>query len=346
MTNPDINYGSDRNGLVWGYYFAPGAPPRDIGCDEAQSVLGGDGEGRGGFAWLHFSLANSASERWVRQHVSPPDDFIPSLHEAAASTRLELDGDDLIATMHDVLFEFAFDPGHLSTVGLFVRRNLVISMRLRPLRSVDRLRADVRAGTTFASPVELLAQLLQDQARVLVDITRQATRRVDVIEDNLLKQRVAVSRSELGTLRRLLVRLQRLLAPEPGALFRLLARPPEWIHEDDVGRLREAAEELAAAVTDCAALVERARLIQEELGAYLSETTNRTLFLLTWVTVLALPFNVIGSLLGMNVGGVPFSNAPHGFVVIVLFVAVLTAIAVKVVRRAGWFRDTQVEAGR
>lgn len=346
MTNPDLTYGSDRNGLVWAYHFSPGAPPREIGAEQAESFLAAEGEGSEGFVWLHFSLANSASERWVRQHVSPPEDFIPSLHEAAASTRLELDGDDLIATMHDVLFEFAFDPGHLSTVGLFVRRRVVVSLRLRPLRSVDRLRADVRAGATFESPVELLSQLLQDQARVLVDIARQATRRVDVIEDNLLRQRVAVSRSELGTLRRLLVRLQRLLAPEPAALFRLLGRPPEWIHEGDVGRLREAAEELAAAVTDCAALVERARLIQEELGAYLSETTNRTLFLLTWVTVLALPFNVIGSLFGMNVGGIPFGSAAHGFVVIVVLVAALTAIAVRLVRRAGWFRDTQVEAGR
>ena len=35
-------------------------------------------------------------------------------------------------------------------------------------------------------------------------------------------------------------RLQRLLAPEPAALFRLLQRPPAWMAEDDAQELRDA----------------------------------------------------------------------------------------------------------
>ena len=35
----------------------------------------------------------------------------------------------------------------------------------------------------------------------------------------------------------MLVRLQRLLAPEPAALFRLLNRPPSWIADADVHRM-------------------------------------------------------------------------------------------------------------
>jgi hypothetical protein len=45
------------------------------------------------------------------------------------------------------------------------------------------------------------------------------------MEEQLLAKRVSVSRSELGSLRRMLVRLQRLLAPEPAAFFRLLTSP-------------------------------------------------------------------------------------------------------------------------
>jgi zinc transporter len=339
MSGTEVNYGSDRNGLVWGYVFAPDVAAREVDSDEAARVLAAPAEHQHSFLWLHFSLSNAASERWVREHVAPPSDFFTSLQEGIGSTRLEQDGDALVATLHDVLFEFAFDPAHLSTVGLFVGPRVMVSIRLRPLRSIDRLRAEVRGGATFGSPIELLAQLLRDQANVLVDIARQATKRVDSVEDNLLRRRVSLSRSELSALRRLLVRLQRLLAPEPAALFRLLGRPPEWIAGDDVGRLREAAEEFSAAVSDCAALVERARLIQEELGAFLTEGTNRTLFLLTVVTVLTLPFNVVGALLGMNVGGIPFADSAHGFAVIVVLVAALTGGAVFLVRRGGWFQD-------
>jgi zinc transporter len=104
------------------------------------------------------------------------------------------------------------------------------------------------------APADLLRHLLRDQANVLVEIGRQSTARVDAIEDNLLKSRITVSRPELSSLRRVLVRLQRLLAPEPAALFRLLSRPPGWIGEADLQDLRQSAEEFSASVADSAAL--------------------------------------------------------------------------------------------
>ena len=131
----------------------------------------------------------------------------------------------------------------------------------------------------------------------------------------------------LGSLRRVLVRLQRLLAPEPAALFRLLNRPPAWLTEDDVLDLRQAAEEFNTTVADSAALVERIRLLQEELAALISEQNNKILFVLTVVTVLALPFNIVGGLFGMNVGGIPFAEDGHGFATIIAFVALGTGIA-------------------
>lgn len=333
MAIADPTYGSDPTGLVWGFAFAPGQRPRQIDSDAAAQILAAGDVEPGSFLWLHFSLSNVASERFVTEHAAPPEEFLSSLHEGVGSTRLEQYDDALVAILHDVFFEFALDPDQVATVGLLVRPRYLISLRLRPLRSIDRLRAVVRDGETFRSSVDLLAHLLRDQAGVLVEIVRQVTARVDAIEDGLLRRQVRGSRSELGSLRRVLVRLQRLLAPEPPALFRLLARPPRWISEDDVLDLRQSAEEFATAVADCAALVERMRLIQEELATLISEGTNRILFVLTIVTVLALPFNVVGSLLGMNVGGIPFANSPIGFTVIVLFVVVSTTVAWQIFRR-------------
>jgi zinc transporter len=203
---------------------------------------------------------------------------------------------------------------------------VLVSARLRPLRSVDQLRAAVRAGEVFRSPVALLAHLLRDQVSVLVDILRQATQRVDHIEDRLLANRISASRAELGSLRRVLVRLQRLLAPEPAALFRLLNQPPGWIAPEDRQDLQQSAEEFAAAVSDAVALVERVKLIQEELVALVNEQTNHTLFVLTMVTVLALPINLVAGLFGMNVGGMPLAEHRHGFLIVVAILLLVTIV--------------------
>jgi zinc transporter len=47
---------------------------------------------------------------------------------------------------------------------------------------------------------------------------------------------------------------------------------------------------------------------------------------LTFVTVLALPINVVAGLLGMNVGGIPLANHQHGFFFIVGLLALTTAL--------------------
>jgi zinc transporter len=175
----------------------------------------------------------------------------------------------------------------------------------------------VKAGETFRSPAELLAHLLRDQADVLVQIVRHATREVDAIEDKIMASVAGVNRAKLGSLRRVLVRLRHLLAPEPAALCRLLNRPPSWITARDLEDLRQSAEELAVAVSETAAPVERIRLIQEEMLALVNEHTNRTLFVLTVVTVLSLPLTIVPGLFGMNVGGIPFSQHHIGFWLVV-----------------------------
>ncbi|BAU65897.1 CorA Metal Ion (Mg2+/Co2+) transporter [Stanieria sp. NIES-3757] len=328
MLKIDSTYGSDQNGLVWGYRFMPCQPGESITAEAATEFLTlPDSADSKGFVWLHFSLSNSASELWLQRNLNLPEPFYDTLHDEVGSTRLEQDADSLIAVIYDVLFDFAFDASAAATASLFIQPRLLVSVRLRPLRSIDRLRAAVRTGRVFRSTIELLAHLLHEQADVLVDILRQSTLRVDRIEDKLMANRITISRIELGSLRRVLIRLQRLLAPEPAALFRLLNRPPEWISEADLQDLQQAAEEFSAAVGDAAALIERVKLLQEELTAQVNEQTNRTLFVLTVVTVLALPINLVAGLFGMNVGGIPLTDNHYGFFAIVGILSILTLLS-------------------
>jgi zinc transporter len=146
------------------------------------------------------------------------------------------------------------------------------------------------------------------------------------MEQRLLAKRISVSRGELASLRRMLVRLQRLLAPEPAAFFRLLSRPPDWIAEEELQNLQKAAEKFSTAISDTAALVERVKQLQEELAALVNAQTNRILFVLTIVTVLALPINLVAGLFGMNVGGIPLGQHRYGFFFVVGPLLILTTL--------------------
>ena len=318
--------GSEQAGPIWGYHLVPNQPARSIASEQAIAFLTAPGPPPPDeFLWLHFSLSNVGSEPWLQRYLTLPDTFYESLRSDIDATHLEQDGDALVARIHDVLFDFTFDAP-VATTSLCVKPRALVSAHLRPWRSIDKIRAAVDAGQVFHSPIEILARLLRDQASVLVDIVRESKKRVGPMEKQLLAKRVSVSRSELGSLRWMLVRLQRLLAPEPAAFFRLLSRPPDWIKEEELQNLQQSAEKFSTAISDTAALVERVKQLQEELAAFVNEQTNRTLFLLTFVTVIALPINLVAGLFGMNVGGIPLAQHPYGFFMVVSPLLVLTAL--------------------
>jgi len=327
VQNTEPTSGPEHDGPIWGYHFVPNQPARSITSEDAVRFLfltAPSPDQPNEFLWLHFSLSNAASEPWLRRYLTLPDAFYESLQSDIDATHLEQDGDALVARVHDVLFDFTFDVP-VATTTLCVKPRVLVSAHIRPWRSIDQLRAAVQGGQVFHSAIEILARLLRDQANVLVDIVRKAKKRVGPMEEQLLAEHVSVSRSELGTLRRMLVRLQRLLAPEPAAFFRLLSRPPDWISQDELQNLQQAAEKFSTAISDTAALVERVKQLQEELAALVSEQTNRTLFVLTMVTVLALPINLVAGLFGMNVGGIPLNQYPYGFFLVLGPLLILTA---------------------
>jgi zinc transporter len=233
----------------------------------------------------------------------------------------------LIAVVNDVLHGFSFDPSEIATLWVSVTPTLVVSARRKPLRSVDHLRLAVEQGALIRTPIELLTHLLRDQADVLIDIVRSTIAKVDQIEDAFLSARLDPQRGNLGALRRVLVRLQRLMAPEPGALFRLLQRPPAWMTEADVQDLRQSSEEFSAVLLDMTSLQERIKLLQEEIAAMINEKNSQSLYTLTIVTVLAVPVNIIAGLFGMNVSGIPLASHPQGFWLVVAVVVVMIAAA-------------------
>lgn len=323
VQTPLSPYGADENGLVCGYRFVPGRPAQPLGSSaEALPLLAAGGPG---FVWLHFNLSHTGAQPWLRRHGRLGENFFEAQADGSRSTRIERDGDSLFAVINDVTFDFTFDASDVATLWVAVGETLVVTARRHPLRSVDRLRMAVKRGETLASSVSLLDHLLRDQADELQRIVRRATDRIDEIEDELLAGRHGHS-TELARLRRLAVRLQRLLAPEPSALARTLARPPAWVAADDLQHLHRAAEEFALVLRDIGALNERLKLMQDAEATHVAEENNRSLFTLTMVTVLALPINLIAGLLGMNVGGIPLADAPHGFWVMLAVIALMTGL--------------------
>jgi zinc transporter len=334
--------------LRHGYLFAQDGSGRHVDAPTAldwlrrEAPVGESPPGRaapspapegGEFLWLHCHEFPSASDGWAELHLEVPERFGHVLKDGSRSTRIAHVRQSLIAVINDVEYDFERKaPPEVATLWVNVSARCLLSVRSQPLRSVDELRLEIEAGRRFHSPMALLIHLLQKQADVLFGIFRNAAVNANLVDDALRAGRLP-RRSSLGGVRRDLVRLRRLLAPEPAALFRLVSRPPQWVRDDDAQALRQSAEDFSVAVRDMAGLQERIKLLEEEIADSVGERTNRNVLILTAVTVIALPVNVLAALFGMNIGGLPLRNSAHGFLIVAVLATLLTGIAIWLIRR-------------
>jgi zinc transporter len=319
------------DGLICGYRFAPGQGGQELpSARHGLELLPGL---EGSFVWLHFNLSHAGAQRWLRENLPPGMRFLEEIDGGSRSARIDRDGEALLAVLNDVTYDFQYEAREVETLWMSVGARLVVSARLRPLRAVDQLRGDVRRGAVVDNSIDLLDRLLQTQADELQAIVRKAGERLDDIEDAVLAGSHRPHARELARLRRLMVRLQRLLTPEPAALARVISRPPAWMGPADLPHLVQANEEFTLVLRDIAALQERVRLVQDECATRLNEENGRSLFTLTMVTVLALPINLVSGLFGMNVGGIPLAEHPAGFWLMVTFIATVTLLIARQVWR-------------
>ncbi|MCF5826823.1 CorA family divalent cation transporter, partial [Pseudomonas syringae] len=143
---------SDLFGLLYGFRFRHGESGQEIGATAALDYLQNPPD-ENDFIWLHLNLSHAACERWMKTTLDLPEEFFEALHEGSRSTRIEHVDATLLAVVNDVVFDFNRLSTDISTLWVCARQRLLITARLQPLRSVDKLRSAVKHGEQFDSPI-------------------------------------------------------------------------------------------------------------------------------------------------------------------------------------------------
>lgn len=314
----------DSAGLVCGFRLRSSEPVESLVCPASEWLAGDDP------VWLHFNLADTRAQRWIAECPGLPKDARERLLSEDRHIGLHPAGNGLAGAMGDVHFEFETDPEQVGVLRIYVDENRIITGRLHPLKIVDQVRRELLAGATIPTPMLILVRHVEELADLLDTVATGQADFVDEIEDHLLKNRGLQDGGELGRVRRLLARLRRQVTSQRQALSYLANRPPRWCTEPDVEMLRRAVERIEGVSQDLEATQERSRLVQEEISNCLNEATNRNLYVLSIITAIFLPITLVTGIFGMNVGGLPWLEHPHGFLWVMTAMA-LTALGTLVV---------------
>ncbi len=300
----------DYHGLLCGFLLQPQAPAQRLEWDEVTEVFGIPGSA----VWLHFNLIDTRSRDWIANCERIPQVAKDLLLAIDPHIQLEVVDDSFMGVIGDLYYEFQADPDSLGLLRIYVDPGCMISVRTKPLKAIDRLRRDLYEGESIESPMDLMVHLLKLLDDMFDRIVTDLREVVEDMEDRILKENFYADRRELSRVRRLLAQLRRHLNANRQMLTsRLIPHLPSWCSETEESELRRDLDRLSAVAQDLDLVQERARLVQEEMASRLQETVNRNLYILSIVTTIFLPITLIAGIFGMNVGGLPWTQDPLGF---------------------------------
>ncbi|HET8710062.1 MAG TPA: CorA family divalent cation transporter [Spongiibacteraceae bacterium] len=283
--------------------------------------------------WLHFNLADTRATNWIATCEAIPPDARDLLLDHEEQARHEVADNGIALVIGDLHHDFSGDPEGLGTLRLYIDKHLLITGRRHPLKAVDELRREMSSGLEVATTGDLFARLIELLAAAFQRVVKDQADIVDDVEDQILAGNVRDQGAELGRVRRLLTRLRRHVNGERHALAQGLARVHRWAGSADTTELRQAVERLDGTAQDLELVQERSRLMQEEIAGRLGEATNRNLYLLSVLTTVLLPINLITGIFGMNTPGLPWTDNQNGFWHAVICMLIGIAISLAFLRR-------------
>ncbi|RWX77188.1 transporter [Neorhizobium lilium] len=322
-------------GLVWAYRFQRG--PANCVALPAEPSLS-DLEVEDGFLWLHLNLADMRVANFLESLPELPPEVIVALTTHDTHAALTLDEQSIYGTLVDFQRDFDHDTRDIGWLHFFVSESIIITTRLQPLRSVDRVRSAVeKNGGRYRRPVDLFETLVAEFQRTMITLVMEFTEELNLIEDYVYDNAPRDERRRLAPVRRTVVRLHRHLRTVLTLMRRAAAADDDEMpagFEDVAGRL---ISRLEAVDHDVYALQERARLLHEEIDSKLSSETNRHLYILSIMTAFLLPPSLVTGFFGMNTEALPFAHTAHGTAYALGFMVLSVAVAWWLLRRTGIF---------
>lgn len=290
-----------RPGLVWGFDLSGGAsrPTEDCSFDED------------GFRWIHLSLAHQGTASWISRLEALPEDVREMLLSSDSHQHALVDGGVVGCVLHD--FERDFEQSDSSRIGVLrfaLAPSLMVTARLHPIRSADLMRQKLAKIAGIEEPAEALDLLASTIVEGVSAVVRDLGLDVQRAEDAFLDGRNPPTARGLIGIRRRHAQVHRML-DGMRAVFRRLEED-EDLPEALLATVEKLSQRIQSLDGDALGVQRQLRQLREEIDIQVDQRTNQNLYILSIMTALLLPATFITGLFGMNTGGLPWAQSPHG----------------------------------
>ncbi len=170
------------------------------------------------------------------------------------------------------------------------------------------------SGRRFPSPVSFFDAIIDQFADAIDRLSERLGDELDGVENKVLHDEIDGERLHIGRIRLQAIGVRRQLTQLRSLFDRLEPRMEDEVRPVAVA-MRSLAQKFDTLDQEIGSIYERARLLQDEIAARMSDITNRRLFTLSVLTACLMPATLVTGFFGMNTKDMPFQNTDFGHVV-------------------------------
>ena len=256
-----------------------------------------------GLLWVDFEAVPKAeTEPLLRKtfdfHPLAIDDALNESHVP----KLDDWGHYLYIVLHTVVFDQQEEDVDTLELDIFVGKNYLVTHHDQPIEAVNRVWAAIQRDDRFLKngADHLLYRLMDEIITSFMPVVEQLDLSLDKIEDEIFGKYASGTLEKLFSIKRSVLYLRRILAPQREVLNKLARDKIEAIDESDRIYFRDVYDHLVRMYD----ITESVRdLVSGALDSYLSVVNNRlndVMKTLTIITTLFMPISFIASFFGMN----------------------------------------------
>lgn len=264
--------------------------------------------------WTIYAFADARARRDIESDETIPEIVKQSLLTAEEYYSVDFDGEWLFGSIPDLVHQTYSATETLGHLRFAFSNSRLITGRRRPLQSLENVRVGLEKGKIdLLRPLDFINELISSLTSALYKKIGEATALLDSIEVRVVGDGWQGERERLSDVRRRAVTLNRQIASINGAFKNVQNMRNQEISSDAKSLFHDISQRCLALQHDVEQVQARARLLQDEIMARLSERSNNLLTIISVMTAVMLPATIVTGLFGMNTQGLPFAASPNGF---------------------------------
>jgi len=290
-----------------------------------------------GLIWVHLFADHPDTQTWLAEKSGLDTFVIDAMIAEDTRPRILRHENGTLLILHGMNLNKDADIDDMVSIRIWIEKDKIVTVRRESTRVISEIEKKIAVNKGPKNSGDFIIMIITKLLKIMEPVIDNFEILVDKAEEQILLNPEDKLREDISEARVQAIVFKRHIAPQREVINNLGYSNCDWLDSDHKRYIQENYDIITRYVEDLNEIRERCQVIHDELENALSHKLNRNMYLLSVITSIFLPLSFVTSLLGANVGGIPWEDSEYGFLIVCLILLLFIFIQIIVLKKMKWF---------